>query len=541
MKKITAALACAMIVLSLAGCSKNEGTPESSPNSSNTESSDKGESSYSESVNSSDESKPEESKPSESKPDESKPNESKPSESKPDESKPTEGDPTQNSSTKPQSSSAKPQSSSSKPQSSSTKPQSSSTKPQSSSTKPQSSSTKPQSSSTKPQSSSTKPQSSSTKPQSSSTKPQSSSAKPQSSSSKPQEQPKPVTNKVDWSNVPVVDEMDLNYMILKADDINYNRCSGLDKEELKKLCSGGAVLITDYLGNAEYIKLPDQIEGISCIFIGKIDYDWGSVSWGNNAKAIKFSDSCVPCSSLCIKGQDNYTTKNYEIGLGTAPNVTEVVIPESWKNVRGLCPIPSGYGFPKLKTFDIPKEATRISDFTLCKDLKSITIPETVEYIGSEAFAFCNSLETVNFPKKFAGNCVIDVDAFTGCLSLKSVEIPEGVVEMKGSSWGNHGVFRECTSLTKVSLPSTLKEIPREAFSNCKSLTEVKLPSELQTISALAFANCKSLGSIDIPDSVTKIETNAFTGCPNLSLNYKGKTYNANNVIKLYNKDLSTM
>ncbi len=94
-KKITAALACAIIVLSLAGCSKNEGTPESSPNSSNTESSSKGERS-SEDVNSSDESKPSESDPDESKPESSSGENSKDSstestpESKPEEQQPVD-------------------------------------------------------------------------------------------------------------------------------------------------------------------------------------------------------------------------------------------------------------------------------------------------------------------------------------------------------------------------------------------------------------------------------------------------------------------
>jgi hypothetical protein len=44
----------------------------------------------------------------------------------------------------------------------------------------------------------------------------------------------------------------------------------------------------------------------------------------------------------------------------------------------------------------------------------------------------------------------------------------------------------------------------------------VKLPSQLQQISPFAFKNCTSLAKIDIPSTIVKIENQAFYGCSSL-------------------------
>lgn len=445
MKKITAALLCAIMALSLAGCAASEGEPESTKR----ERSTKDESSYS---------KPE-SKPDESKPEESS-SDSKPEESSSD-SKPTESD----------------------------------------------------------------------------------------TESKPE---KPAAQKVDWSSVPVVDEMNLDYTVFEAGDINYGSYKETAREKYKELYKDGVVVITKYFGDAEYINLPDQIEGKSCILIG------ADVDWGDNAKAIRFSENYPFPNSTKIGtvGQGSFS-----IGVGKAANVTEVVMPDRTESIREFG------GMPKLEIINIPNSTVNIAKdaFSGCAALKSVTIPENVEYINANAFSGCTALETVNFPAKFAGECVIRDAAFENCTSLKSIEIPEGVTEIGAVNDAYVGrVFAGCTSLTKVSLPGTVKGIGIFAFAGCTSLTEVtlsegletigyraftgctalsdiKLPSGLITITQEAFYGCTSLKSIDIPDSVTKIARGAFSGCEGISINYKGKTYTEKNVEKLYDKDLSKM
>jgi hypothetical protein len=53
-------------------------------------------------------------------------------------------------------------------------------------------------------------------------------------------------------------------------------------------------------------------------------------------------------------------------------------------------------------------------------------------------------------------------------------------------------------------------------FANCSSLTTVCLPNTVRTIMSLAFSNCTSLKEIEIPSSVLRIEDNVFDNCVNL-------------------------
>ena len=89
--------------------------------------------------------------------------------------------------------------------------------------------------------------------------------------------------------------------------------------------------------------------------------------------------------------------------------------------------------------------------------------------------------------------------AFRDCVSLTEISIPFGV-----TSIGNH-VFSDCSNLTKVSMPSSLTTTGMGTFYNCINLREVSIPFGILTIEEQTFRNCSSLTEISIPSSVTKI------------------------------------
>ena len=158
----------------------------------------------------------------------------------------------------------------------------------------------------------------------------------------------------------------------------------------------------------------------------------------------------------------------------------------------------------KLKTVVIPANATTIgnSAFEQCASLISIDIPANVETIGTAAFKGCSSLTTVTFEKES---------------QLKTIS--------GGYSNPNYyGVFSDCTALTSIKIPASVKTIEEAAFKGCSSLATVTFEkgSQLKTIggdsySSGAFSDCTALTSIEIPASVETIETSAFRGCSKLA------------------------
>lgn len=102
-------------------------------------------------------------------------------------------------------------------------------------------------------------------------------------------------------------------------------------------------------------------------------------------------------------------------------------------------------------------------------------------------------------------------DAFGDCTGLTSVTIPDSVKYI-----GNNA-FCGCTSMTSVTIPDSVTDIGFGAFQNCESLTSVTIFGGLWRIGSYAFSNCTNLTSITIPDSVMRIGDGAFLDCSSLT------------------------
>ena len=213
------------------------------------------------------------------------------------------------------------------------------------------------------------------------------------------------------------------------------------------------------------------------------------------------------------------------------------------------------------------------TSFEFAQNLVSLSVPDSVIYINSSSFSYCNSLISINYygsinnwlnmqgKNGFKGdihlylnnseeetkNVVIDgvtsIDdyCFAKCSSLTSVTISEGV-----TSIGDYA-FSNCTSLTSINIPDGVTSIDFGAFNNCTSLTSINIPSGLESINNYLFKNCSSLESLILPDGLTSIESFAFTGCSSLEYNeYDNALYlgNAQNpymyLIKAKNEEITS-
>ena len=199
--------------------------------------------------------------------------------------------------------------------------------------------------------------------------------------------------------------------------------------------------------------------------------------------------------------------------------------------------------------------------------ITSVTIPDSVTYVGKNAFSGCTGIETFSAPASIASKVAkesdsqnlgkiiitsgstIEPDAFYGCTGLTSITIPDSVTSI------GYEAFRGCTGLTSITIPDSVTSIGHRAFDYCANLEEVHvesledwcaidfgdygnplrfnsaklyidgevpsgnyvIPDGITTIPAYTFRNCTGLTSVTIPDGVTSIGGRAFYNCTGLT------------------------
>ena len=169
----------------------------------------------------------------------------------------------------------------------------------------------------------------------------------------------------------------------------------------------------------------------------------------------------------------------------------------------------------------------------------SVVIPNSVIYIGENAFANCKTLSSITL-----GNNVTEIrsSAFKGCSGLTTVALPESVTSI-GS-----GVFLGCTGLVDpicnsrlfarlptshqggFAIPQSIETICSNAFSSCSGLTSISIPESVTRIEDEAFSSCSGLTSLIIHKNILSIGKTIFSGCTNLSsiiVEAENKTYDS--------------
>ncbi len=205
--------------------------------------------------------------------------------------------------------------------------------------------------------------------------------------------------------------------------------------------------------------------------------------------------------------------------------------------------------------------------------VKNISIPASVEYIGNGAFDGCRTVEHVEY---LGNTAIVEGYACYADGALSYAQVPANFIEDRAyaidtliitngeikrlyqyaasymnlsaasntdtefllhSDYNNTysdflralilpaglesigaDALRGCRYLQQITIPAGVKEIGTSAFEDCRSLSAVTFAGKnLEAIGDWAFYNCHNLRQIALPEGLQEIGTAAFYGCTFLS------------------------
>ncbi|MBR6619648.1 MAG: leucine-rich repeat domain-containing protein, partial [Clostridia bacterium] len=132
-----------------------------------------------------------------------------------------------------------------------------------------------------------------------------------------------------------------------------------------------------------------------------------------------------------------------------------------------------------------------------------------VREIASSAFANCTGITEVTMPSTLR---TIDYRAFENCSNLTNVILNEGLKTIGDRAFSG-------TAITEITVPSTVENlvttsVPADsAFYGANNLKTVVFADGMLAIPVNALKNNMSVVEVSIPNSVTTIGNNAFYGC----------------------------
>ena len=118
------------------------------------------------------------------------------------------------------------------------------------------------------------------------------------------------------------------------------------------------------------------------------------------------------------------------------------------------------------------------------KAITAVIIPEGYTYIGDNAFAGCENLESVTLPATLES---IGRYAFGNCPKLKEIILPDSVTAL------GKECFMRCTALETVQFSKKLTAIPERTFYGCASLKEIDLPENIRFAGKDSFVDTPAL------------------------------------------------
>lgn len=315
---------------------------------------------------------------------------------------------------------------------------------------------------------------------------------------------------------------------INSDDVaTLRKMAGFMPENVPSDWAESGEIISDYghdtpLGNCAVLDLSEAhlVKGGKAYYTDERSGDTYSIESDGKANKYMF-DRCYKLVSLILPNELKRLPRQF---VSRCPLLVNLQIGNNVSTIDAS----SIHDNPYLLSLTIPEGVTTMGrEACESNGIEELTLPNSLNTIDYFTFAYNTNLKTIHFG---TGLKDIAYGAFKGCSALENLDLSTSNIENIQSY-----AFSECTSLSSVKFPSSLRQIYGNAFSQNSALqavtfndgldgiggsafsntglTTVTLPNSLTYLGSSAFSSCKDLASISIGTGITEIPYNCFSGC----------------------------
>ncbi|MCH3981360.1 MAG: leucine-rich repeat domain-containing protein [Prevotella sp.] len=177
---------------------------------------------------------------------------------------------------------------------------------------------------------------------------------------------------------------------------------------------------------------------------------------------------------------------------------------------------------PYIKSLKVSGELNGDDIYALRTVLTRYKTLKTLDLFGARIVSGGKAyLTTALNEQYYTRNDEVGEDMFRNCTSLEKITLPEHLKAI-----GIHA-FAYCSSLPWIEIPATVRSIGSQAFYSCTNMSFIGIPidgSQLESIGSGAFSTSSVLDDLYIPASVKDLNKLAFSPCRVLELHVKWVT-----------------